>query len=132
MGDDARSYARSAELFERARAVIAGGVNSNARMHERPVPTFFARGAGAYLYDVDGNQTIDYVLGIGPNILGHGPPAVVAVVGESLALGQRFGAQHESETTLAELVCACVPCAELVRFGLSGSEMVQAALREVR
>jgi glutamate-1-semialdehyde 2,1-aminomutase len=81
---------------------------------------------------VDGNRSIDYVLGMGPNILGHAPAPVIRAVGESLALGQLFGAQHESEVTLAELVCACVPCAELVRFGLSGSEMVQAALRVAR
>jgi glutamate-1-semialdehyde 2,1-aminomutase len=107
-------------------------VNSNFRLGSHPVPLFFTRGAGAHLWDVDGNEYIDYVLGMGPNILGHAPPDVVEAVAETLSRGNLFAGQHQDEVTLARLVQQTVPCAELVRFGLSGSEMDQAAIRLAR
>jgi glutamate-1-semialdehyde 2,1-aminomutase len=123
------SYARSIALHEEAQEALAGGVNSNFRLGSHPVPLFFTRGAGAHLWDVDGNEYIDYVLGMGPNILGHAPPDVVEAVAETLSRGNLFAGQHEDEVALARLVQQTVPCAELVRFGLSGSEMDQAAIR---
>ena len=81
---------------------------------------------------MDGNVYIDYALGMGPTILGHAPSAVTAEVSRTLALGQLFAGQHTLELELANEFCACVKSAELVRFGLSGSEMVQAAIRVAR
>jgi len=128
----AHSYARSRALHARATEALAGGVNSNFRMGGHPVPLFFTRGAGSHLWDADGNDYIDYVLGMGPNILGHAPPAVVEALAESLSRGNLFAGQHEDEIALAETMQAIVPCAERVRFGSSGSEMDQAAIRVAR
>jgi glutamate-1-semialdehyde 2,1-aminomutase len=127
-----RSYARSQEHYAAACAVLAGGVNSNFRMHGQPVPLVFERGEGAHLIDVDGNVYVDYALGMGPNILGHAPEPVIRAVADSLAGGQLFAGQHRAEALLARRVQELVPCAELVRFGVAGSEMDQAALRLAR
>ena len=121
---------QSEHHHELARARIAGGVNSNVRL--RGVPLCFASGKGARLTDVDGNVYLDYALGMGPNILGHAPAAVVDEVARTLALGQLFAGQHTLELELAEKLSTCVESAELVRFGLTGSEMVQAAIRVAR
>ncbi|MEA3133371.1 MAG: glutamate-semialdehyde -aminomutase [Gammaproteobacteria bacterium] len=120
----------SRRYHELAKARIAGGVNSNVRLSSAPI--CFASGKGSRLTDVDGNVYIDYALGMGPTILGHAPPAVTAEVWRTLALGQLFAGQHTLELELANEFCACVRSAELVRFGLSGSEMVQAAIRVAR
>jgi glutamate-1-semialdehyde 2,1-aminomutase len=120
----------SRQYHELAKARIAGGVNSNVRLGSAPV--CFANGKGSRLTDVDGNVYIDYALGMGPTILGHAPPAVTAEVSRTLALGQLFAGQHPLELELANVFCGCVKSAELVRFGLSGSEMVQAAVRVAR
>src|SRR5919108_3387003 len=125
-------YERSVALYRDACAVLAGGVNSNFRLGGQPAPLFFERAEGAYLFDVDGNRYVDYVLGMGPNILGHAPPAVTQAVAAALPRGQLFAGQHRAEIELARRFCAMVPGAELVRFGSSGSEMVQAALRLAR
>jgi glutamate-1-semialdehyde 2,1-aminomutase len=127
-----REYARSIELYRRASAVMAGGVNSNFRALNRPVPLFIERGEGAYLWDVDGNKYIDYVLGLGPVILGHAPKPVIDAVAASLTLGQCYSAQHKLEIELAEALVAAVPSAEMVRFSSSGSEAVHIALRLAR
>jgi glutamate-1-semialdehyde 2,1-aminomutase len=126
------SYARSTEWFNRACQSLAGGVSSNFRMGGEPVPLFFERAAGARLWDVDGNEYVDYVLGMGPVILGHAPARVIDAVARRLADGQLFAGQHPDEVRLAERFSELVPCAELVRFGLSGSEMDQAAVRAAR
>jgi len=125
-------YTRSIALHAEANDVIAGGVNSNFRMGGQPVPLTFTHGAGAHLCDADGNDYVDYVLGMGPNILGHAPPAVVEALAESLSRGNLFAGQTEDEIALARLMQRLVPCAELVRFGSSGSEMDQAAIRLAR
>jgi glutamate-1-semialdehyde 2,1-aminomutase len=120
----------SRHYHELAKARIAGGVNSNVRLGSAPI--CFASGKGSRLTDVDGNVYIDYALGMGPTILGHAPTTVTAEVSRTLALGQLFAGQHTLELELANEFCACVRSAELVRFGLSGSEMVQAAIRVAR
>jgi glutamate-1-semialdehyde 2,1-aminomutase len=97
-----------------------------------PVPLFFEAGEGSYLIDVDGNRYVDYALGMGPDIPGHAPAAVAAAVGGSLAKGQLFAGQQPAEVELARRVQRAVPSAERVRLGLTGSEMVQAALRVAR
>lgn len=125
-------WQRSQELFERAKQSLAGGVSSNVRLLTKPLPLFFERAAGAMIYDVDGNGYIDYVLGQGPMILGHSHPAVLARVNAAMQKGQLFAGQHELEITVAEKMVALIPGAELCRFGLSGSEMVQAAMRLAR
>lgn len=113
-----------------AKERIAGGVNSNVRLGASPI--CFVSGKGSRLTDVDGNVYIDYALGMGPNILGHAPPAVTDAVSRTLGIGQLFAGQHPLELELANKLCSCVKSAELVRFGLSGSEMVQAAMRVAR
>ena len=126
------SYTHSTELYEAACDVLPGGASSNFRLGGQPVPLFFERGEGARLYDVDGNVYLDYALGMGPNILGHAPPAVLRAVAASLGRGQLFAGQYAEEAELARLVRRSVPCAEMVRFGSSGSEMNQAAIRVAR
>ena len=125
-------YQNSVRLYAEACRFIPGGVNSNFRLWGEPVPLFFERAEGAYLFDVDGNRYIDYALGMGAAILGHAPAPVVAAVAGSLNRGQVLAGQHPLEVELARRFVRMVPCAELVRFGMSGSEMVQAALRVAR
>ena len=72
-----RRYDKSIALYDRTRKSLAGGVSSNVRYASVPVPLFFERGEGPFLYDVDGNEHIDYVLGNGPAILGHAPKPVI-------------------------------------------------------
>jgi glutamate-1-semialdehyde 2,1-aminomutase len=125
---------RSRELFEQAREIIPGGVNSPVRGF-RAVggqPLFIARGEGAYIYDADGNRYIDYVGSWGPLILGHAHPHVLAAIAEAARRGTSFGAPTEAEVRLAELVIAAVPSIELVRFVNSGTEATMSALRVAR
>lgn len=132
MADD-RLAATSAALFKRACNVLAGGVSSDAR---RPAsgsrPLYVERASGAYLWDVDGRQYVDYVLGQGPMVLGHCPPEVVDAVAMQAARGMAYAAQHALEVDAAELVTTLVPCAELVRFNTVGSEAVLGAWRVAR
>ncbi|MBM3944241.1 MAG: aspartate aminotransferase family protein [SAR202 cluster bacterium] len=125
-------FEKSKQLYERSRKALAGGVSSQVRAGEWPVPLFFERGEGPYLHDVDGNKLIDYVLGQGPNIFGHAPAWLTKAVSKELGRGVIFAGQHEMEVEVAEAVQKAVPCAELVRFGSSGTEVVQAALRLAR
>ena len=125
-------FDKSLELYERAKRSLAGGVNTNSRISELPWPLYFERGKGALLYDADGNELIDYVLGRGPMIFGHSPNFLLDAVAEAMTTGQIFGGQHELEFEVAELVQRMVPCAELVRFMSSGTEAVQLALRVAR
>lgn len=125
-------YARSEALYAEASRTLAGGVSSNVRYASAPVPLFFARGEGPFLFDEDGNRHIDYILGNGPAILGHAPPAVVKAVAETLALGQVFAGQHRREIALSRRLAEIIPCAELVRFTSSGTEAAHMAMRLVR
>ncbi len=124
-------YKRSAELFQRAQASLAGGVSSNVRAMAQP-PLYFRSASGACLLDVDENVYLDFTLSQGPMFLGHSPPAVLDVVIQALRDGQLYGAQHELEIELAEQFQRIVPCADLVRFCNSGSEAVHAAIRAAR
>jgi glutamate-1-semialdehyde 2,1-aminomutase len=138
MGDTdavtAQDTRRSAELFEEAKRLIPGGVNSPVRAFRGVggTPRFIARGEGAYLYDVDGNRYIDYVLSWGPLILGHAHPAAVQAITEQAARGTSYGAPTELETELARLVAEAVPSIEMVRFVSSGTEATMSALRLAR
>ncbi|WP_108660215.1 aspartate aminotransferase family protein [Acuticoccus kandeliae] len=111
---------------------MAGGVNSNFRLNISPTPLVFERGEGPYLYDVDGNRLIDYYLGMGPMILGHSPRQIVDAVKSQIDSGILFAGQTAIEAEAARLVCELVPSAERIRFGSSGSEVDQAAIRVAR
>jgi len=125
---------RSRRLFERARRVIPGGVNSPVRAFASVggTPRFVARARGARLWDADGNEYLDYVGSWGPMILGHAHPAVLRAVREALRDGTSFGAPTERETELARRVVDAVPSIERVRFVSSGTEATMSALRLAR
>jgi glutamate-1-semialdehyde 2,1-aminomutase len=123
---------KSRQLVAAASAYLPGGVNSNYRLGISPTPLVFDHAEGPCLSDVDGNRFIDYYLGKGPMILGHSPAPVIAAVSEQLGRGILFAGQSEVEYEAAQLVRKLVPCAEMVRFACSGSEVVQAALRLAR
>jgi glutamate-1-semialdehyde 2,1-aminomutase len=121
---------RSAALHARAIRRIPGGVDSNIRLDAPPI--FFTRGEGAWLFDVDGNDYVDYLLGQGPAFLGHAPTRVVLAVEEACRRGMVYGAQHPLEIEAADRFCEQLGWPEMVRFGSTGTEMVQAALRLAR
>jgi glutamate-1-semialdehyde 2,1-aminomutase len=125
---------RSAQLFDEAKNLIPGGVNSPVRAFRGVggVPRFVDRGEGAHLYDVDGNRYIDYVLSWGPLILGHAHPDVVAAIAAQAARGTSFGAPTELESELARLIAHAMPAVELVRFVSSGTEATMSAVRLAR
>jgi glutamate-1-semialdehyde 2,1-aminomutase len=125
-----RSTQLSDELLARAARRLPGGVNSNVRLDAPAI--FFERGRGAWLWDVDGNDYVDYLLGQGPAFLGHAPESIVAAVSNASRRGMVFGAQHELEVEAAELLCDVLGWPDMVRFGSSGTEVVQAALRVAR
>ena len=125
---------RSGQLFERARSVIPGGVNSPVRSF-RSVgghPYFVERGEGAYVWDADGNRLLDYVQSYGASLLGHAHPVVVEAVGRAAALGTTFGAPTEGEVRLAEAICGRVAGCEQVRLVSSGTEAAMSAVRVAR
>jgi glutamate-1-semialdehyde 2,1-aminomutase len=125
---------RSEALFARAQKLIPGGVNSPVRAFRSVggTPPFIARGEGSKIYDVDGNEYIDYVLSWGPLILGHRPQIVTDALREVLEIGTSFGAPTEREVELAELIRECVPSIEMVRLVSSGTEATMSALRVAR
>jgi glutamate-1-semialdehyde 2,1-aminomutase len=123
----------SGRLFERARAVIPGGVNSPVRAFGAVggTPVFMAAGHGAYLIDADGRELVDLVCSWGPMILGHAYPAVVEAVTAAAARGTSFGAATAGEVELAELIAARMPV-EKVRLVNSGTEATMSAVRLAR
>lgn len=125
---------RSQELFEQAQKYIPGGVNSPVRAFKSVgrSPIFFTHGAGSKLYDVDGNEYIDYVGSWGPLILGYSPPDVVKAIQEEAARATSFGAPTELEIELAKLICEMVPSIEMVRLVNSGTEATMSAIRLAR
>jgi len=125
---------RSTDLFARAGLVIPGGVNSPVRAFGSVggEPVLLARGEGSHVWDVDGNEYIDYVGSWGPLILGHAHPAVIAAVCEAAALGTSFGMSTEREVEFAELIVKLVPSVDKVRLVSSGTEATMSALRLAR
>lgn len=125
---------RSIALFSEAQAVIPGGVNSPVRAFSGVggQPLFIESGEGPYLYDVDGNRYIDYVLSWGPLILGHAYPRVAEALRNAVGRGTSYGAPTELETRLAQLVIEAMPAVEMVRFVNSGTEATMSALRLAR
>ncbi|MBX5480601.1 MAG: glutamate-1-semialdehyde 2,1-aminomutase [Myxococcaceae bacterium] len=125
---------RSKRLFDRAKALMPGGVNSPVRAF-RGVggePLFFKSGEGAWLTDVDGNRYVDYVGSWGPLIFGHAFPPIVDAVTAAARSGTSFGAPHPGEVTLAELISRRMPSVEKVRLVSSGTEATTAAIRLAR
>jgi glutamate-1-semialdehyde 2,1-aminomutase len=124
----------NAELFARAQGVIPGGVNSPVRAFRAVggTPRFIARAQGAYLFDAEGKQYIDYIGSWGPMILGHGHPAVLAAVHEAVNEGLSYGAPTEREVELAEELIQLIPSMEQVRLVSSGTEAAMSALRLAR
>lgn len=128
------SRKNSQAQFELAQKLIPGGVNSPARAFGGVggSPLIIDRGEGAYLYDIDGNQLIDFVGSWGPHILGHRHPAVISAIESALAKGTSFGAPTELETELAQIVVDAVPSIEQVRMVNSGTEATMSAIRLAR
>jgi glutamate-1-semialdehyde 2,1-aminomutase len=126
--------AQSELLFSRAQNSIPGGVNSPVRAFRSVggIPLFIARGEGSNLYDVDGNEYIDYICSWGPLILGHRPQPVIDALAGVLEIGTSFGAPTGREVELAELIIDAVPSVEMVRLVNSGTEAVMSALRVAR
>ena len=125
---------RSEELFERAKVVLPGGVNSPVRAFRAVggTPFFVAKAEGARLTDVDGTSYLDYVCSWGPLILGHAHPAVLDAIRSAAERGWTYGAPCEAEVELAELVRCRMPAVEMVRFVNSGTEATMAAVRLAR
>ena len=125
---------KSIQLFQQAQRLLPGGVDSPVRAF-RAVggqPLFIDRGEGAYLYDVDGNRFIDYVLSWGPLITGHAHPGVVEAIERAARKGTSFGAPSPLENELAERVMGFMPDIEMIRFVNSGTEATMSALRLAR
>ena len=129
-----RSYERSKAAYEEAVRLLPGGVNSPVRAFKsvRMTPIFMARGKGSKIYDIDGNEYIDYVLSWGPLILGHANPRVVEALKKVTENGTSFGAPTLIENELAKLVVERVPSIEIVRMVNSGTEATMSALRLAR
>ena len=125
---------RNTELFERAKKLIPGGVNSPVRAFKAVggTPRFVARASGAYFWDADGDRYIDYIGSWGPMILGHGHPAVLEAVQKAMMDGFSFGAPTEREVELAEEIVKLVPSLDMVRLVSSGTEAAMSALRLAR
>ncbi len=125
---------KNAELFEKAKRLLPGGVSSPVRAFGAVggVPRFLVRGEGPYVWDAEGIRYVDYVLSWGPMILGHAHPEVVAAVKEAAEKGLSFGAPHPLELALAELIQRAYPVAERVRFVNSGTEATMSAIRLAR
>ncbi|MGQ2981425.1 MAG: glutamate-1-semialdehyde 2,1-aminomutase [Polaromonas sp.] len=125
---------RNTLLFERARALIPGGVNSPVRAFKAVggTPRFVQRAQGAYFWDADGKRYIDYIGSWGPMILGHGHPAVVEAVQKAVLEGFSYGAPTEREVELAEEIVKLVPSIEMLRLVSSGTEATMSVIRLAR
>jgi len=125
---------QSEALFARAQKSIPGGVNSPVRAYRAVggTPRFIARGDGSHIYDIDGNEYIDYVCSWGPLLIGHRPKPVLDAIASVLELGTSFGAPTGREVELAELIIDAVPSIEMVRLVNSGTEACMSALRLAR
>jgi glutamate-1-semialdehyde 2,1-aminomutase len=131
---DELNLAKSEAAYKEALRLMPGGVNSPVRAFKAigGTPVYFAKGEGAVLTDIDGNEYIDYVGSWGPLILGHADERIEAAIGKAAAKGTAFGAPTELETHLAELVISRMPSVEMVRFVNSGTEATMSALRLAR
>ena len=131
--DDAfrKRFARSAELYQRSREVIAGGITHDSR-NFAPFPIYIERADGCRKWDADGNELLDHWMGHGSLLLGHNHPHVTAALAEQVQRGTHYGANHELEVAWAEQVAKLIPSAEWVRFTMSGTEATMLAMRDAR
>jgi glutamate-1-semialdehyde aminotransferase len=131
-----RSLKNSNSLFERSKKVIPGACQTFSKGYTQYVqgvaPIFLERGKGCKVWDVDGNEYIDYVQGLLPNILGYANSRVNDAAFAELQKGHSFSMPTEIEVRLAEKLCSLIPCAEMVRFGKNGSDVTAAAVRAAR
>jgi glutamate-1-semialdehyde 2,1-aminomutase len=127
-------HEKSNELYGRALKSLSGGVNSPVRAFKAVggTPIYMERGEGAYVFDVDGNQYLDFCGSWGPLILGHAHPDIIREVTQTARYGTSFGTVHENEILLAEKIKSLCPHIELMRFVSSGTEAVMSALRLAR
>ena len=127
-------YNNSQSLFSRAQQSIPGGVNSPVRAFKSVggTPLFISKAKGAYLYDADGNQYIDYIASWGPLILGHAYEPVIKAIQEKVLDGTSFGAPTELEIQMAELIKSMTPNVDLIRMVSSGTEACMSAIRLAR
>lgn len=125
---------RSKRLFTEAKKYLPGGVNSPVRAFKAVdgEPLFIARAQGSKLWDVDGNEYVDYVLSWGPMILGHAHPQVVEAVKTAAANGTSYGAPNELEVRLAKMITEAMPSIEMIRMVNSGTEAAMSAIRVAR
>src|SRR5947209_18995415 len=125
---------KSSQFLARARKRIPGGVNSPVRAFRNVggEPWFAARGEGARIWDVDGNEYVDYVGSWGPAILGHAPKVIVDAVRDAATRGLSFGISNPLEVEMAELICEWVPSIEKVRMVNSGTEATMSCVRLAR
>ena len=128
------SHAKSEVDFSQAREVIPGGVNSPVRAFGKVGcnPVFYDHAKGSHVWDVDGNEYVDFIGSWGPMLLGHGDPAVLDAVRAQLDRGVSFGAPCEAEIELAQMICSIVPNAERARMVSSGTEATMTAIRLAR
>ena len=125
---------KSANAFDEAKTLMPGGVNSPVRSYQNVDcnPPFIARGEGAHIFDIDGNEYVDYVLSWGPLVAGHAHPAVVSALADAAARGTSYGAPTTLESDLVRLVQQAYPSMQLVRMVNSGTEATMSALRLAR
>jgi len=126
-----KTWTKSRELLERAKQSLTGGVSSPFRA-KCTIPLYFEDGRGSRLWDVDGNEYIDYALAWGPLILGHCHPALVRALEEGARKPHNYGAQHKLEYLVSEMIQKLSPCGERVAFTSSGSEALQIVMRLAR
>jgi glutamate-1-semialdehyde 2,1-aminomutase len=136
MSSSATRYARSNEMLERAEKVIPLGSQTFSKSYLQyprgQAPLFLTHGKGCRVWDVDGNEYVDLVMGLLPVILGHGDRDVLNAIVLQMARGITFSLATELEIELAELLCSIIPCADMVRFGKNGSDATSAAVRIAR
>ncbi len=125
---------KSIELFKEAKLHMPGGVNSPVRAFKNidGNPIFFKKAKGAYVFDADNNQYIDYIGSWGPMIMGHSHPEIIKAITKQLALGTSYGAPTSIESTTAKLIKDCVPSIEKIRMVNSGTEATMSAIRLAR
>lgn len=131
-----RTLTQSLACLERARRVIPSCTQTFSKGPTQFVqgvaPVFLVRGQGSHVWDVDGNEYIDYPMALGPIILGHNYPKVTEAVMRQIQDGTTFSLPHPLEVEVAELLCEIIPCAEMVRFGKNGSDATSGAVRVAR
>ena len=126
------NHDKSRAIFERAQRSLAGGVSSEFRKANAPHTLVYVRAHGVQLVDADENEYLDFALSQGPMVLGHGRAEVLDAVERASRDGQLYAALHLAEIELAEKLQQIIPCAELLRFSVTGSEAVHTALRVAR